>query len=149
MRPAPAVAVSCNGGKAWRALQALLPAIAAAALTAFTLLHLELAAWPAWLLVAAAVGLLAWRLARLHQQLLRWDGQVWSVDGTPGALAVMIDIGPALLLRLRPEPRGAVRWIAVTQAEAASAWHALRAAVYSRPPKPTAPRVRPPERTAD
>ena len=149
MRPAPAVAVSCSGGSGWRALQAVLPALAAAALTAFTLLHLERPAWPAWLLAAAATGLLAWRLSRPRQQLLRWDGQLWSVDGTPGRLAVMIDIGPALLLRLRPETRGPARWIAVTQSEAASAWHALRAAVYSRPPKPTAPRVRPPERTAD
>jgi len=148
MRPAPAVSVTCCGGIGWRAAQALLPAMATAAISAFALLHLELAAWPAGPL-ATSVGLLAWRLARLHPQLLLWDGQTWFVDGTPGHLAVMIDIGPVLLLRLRPSPRGAARWIAVTRAEAASAWHALRAAVYSRPPKPTAPRVRPPERTAD
>jgi len=148
MRPAPAVSVTCCGGTGWRAAQALLPALATAAASAFVLLHLELAAWPAGLL-AAAIGLLAWRLVRPRAHLLRWDGQTWSVDGTPGHLAVMIDIGPVLLLRLRPSPRGAARWIAVTRAEAASAWHALRAAVYSRPPKPTAPRVRPPERTAD
>jgi hypothetical protein len=148
MRPAPAVSVTCCGGAGWRALQALLPALAAASISAFALLHLERAVWPAGPL-AAAVGLLAWRLALPRAQLLRWDGQTWSVDGTAGHLAVMIDIGPALLLCLRPSPRGAARWIAVTRAEAASAWHALRAAVYSRPPKPIAPRVRPPERTAD
>jgi len=148
MRPAPAVAVSCSGGATWRVVQAALPALAAGAVAALVLLHLERAAWPAGF-VAACAGVAAWRAARPRPQALRWDGQVWSVDGTPGQLAVMIDIGPALLLRLKPVPRGAARWIAVTRSEAGPAWHPLRAAVYSRPPKPTAPRVHPPERTAD
>jgi hypothetical protein len=145
MRPAPAVAVTGNGGAGWRALRAGLPALAAAVLVAFVLLHLQLPAWPA-VPAGVAVGLFAWRAARPRPLALRWDGQVWTADGVAGRLAVMIDLGPALLLRLRPEPHAATRWIAVTQNEAGSAWHALRAALYSRPSKTNAPRVLPTER---
>ena len=145
MRPAPAVTVSCSGGAGWRAVQAALPALAAAAIAAFALLHLELAAWPAGP-VAAAVALGAWQLARPRPQTLRWDGQLWTLDGVAGRLAVMIDIGPALLLRLRPDGRRAARWVAVTRNEAGSEWHALRAALYSRPSETNAPRVLPTER---
>jgi len=148
MRPAPPVSVSSSGGTVWRALRALLPALAAAAAAAFVLLHLDEPAWPVAPL-AAAIGWLAWQQARPRVQLLCWDGQTWTVDGVAGHLAVMIDMGPALLLRLRPVPRGRDCWVAVTRAEAASNWHGLRAAVYSRPPTPTAPRVQPPERTTD
>lgn len=78
-------------------------------------------------------------------QSLRWDGQVWSVDRAPGRLAVNIDISPALVLRLRPET-GAARWLAVTRSQAGGAWHALRAALYSRRSKTNASRVLPTER---
>ena len=145
MRPAPAVAVTCSGGIGWRVVRTLLPSAAAAAITAFGLLHLEWPAWPAAPL-AAAVALLACRFALPHPETLRWDGQIWSADGVAGRLAVMIDLGPALLLRLRPDAPGAARWIAVTQGEAGSAWHALRAALYSRPSKTNTPRVVPTER---
>ena len=144
MRPAPAVTVTCSGGSGWRAVRAVLPALAAAALTAFVLLHLELPVWPAGF-TGLVTAMAAWRLARPRAQTLRWDGQAWTDDGTPGGLALMIDVGPALLLRLRPGA-GAARWIAVTQGEAGSAWHSLRAALYSRPSKTNAPRVLPTER---
>jgi len=147
MRPAPAVAVRCGGGAGWRGLQALLFALAAGAFSAFILLHVELPAWPA-LLSALAAGGLAWRLALEAPHELRWDGQTWAIDTTPGQLAVMLDLGPALLLRLRPAARGRARWLSVTRREAGAAWHPLRAALYSRPPHTSAPRVRPSERPA-
>ena len=145
MRPAPAVAVTSSGGIAWRALQTVFPALAAASVTAFALLHLQLPTWPVWP-AAAIVALGAWRLARPRPQALRWDGQVWTLDGASGRLAVMIDLGPALLLRLQPEGRTAARWVAVTRNEAGGAWHSLRAALYSRPSKTNTPRVLPTER---
>lgn len=147
MRPAPAVAVRCNGGPWWRALQAAVQGLATAVFAAFVLLHLERMAWPA-VLAGLAVVAVAWRWADTSPHELRWDGQVWTIDGTGGSLAVMIDIGPVLLLRLRPAGGGRARWVAVTRREAGSARHPLRAALYSRPPETTAPRVRPPERTA-
>ncbi len=147
MRPAPAVAVRCGGAAQWRALQALLHALAAASLAAFVLLHLEQPAWPALVVALVAAGA-AWHLLQEAPRELRWDGQVWSLDAAPGQLGVMIDLGPALLLRLRPTARGGARWLAVTRREAGAAWHPLRAALYSRPPETSTPRVRPSERPA-
>jgi hypothetical protein len=79
---------------------------------------------------------------------LRWDGQTWSADETRGRLQLMLDLGPALLLRFQAESGAPSRWVAVTAFEAAGAWHALRAAVYSRPPEAT-PRVPRADRAAD
>jgi hypothetical protein len=147
MRPAPAVAVRGSGGLGWRLVQTLLPALAAAAVTAWLLMRFERSAWPA-AVAAALAGATCWVLAQPRAVALVWDGKQWSADGAAGTLAVMVDIGPALLLRLQPVAGGAARWAAITAAEAGPAWHALRAAVYSRPPK-TSPRVLPPERAAD
>ena len=63
-------------------------------------------------------------------------------------LAVALDLGPFMLIRLRPAGARRHDWWAVTAAEAGAAWPALRAALYSRPPE-TTPRGRPPERAAD
>jgi len=147
MRPAPPVAVLCTGGRRWRALQAALPALAAAALTAWGLQHAEHASLLPALAVSATIAALAWRLAAPRPVPLAWDGQQWTADGVPGQLAVMIDIGPALLLRLRPQGGGAL-WLPLTAREAGAAWPALRGAVYSRPPDTTS-RVLLPERAAD
>jgi hypothetical protein len=85
---------------------------------------------------------LSWRLAAPTTVDLVWDGQRWTADGEPGQLDVMLDVGPALLLRLRPEAGGRPRWMAVTAAEAGPAMHSLRVAAYHRPPalpRPEAP----------
>ena len=148
MRAAPPVSVVCDGGRGWRLFQAGLPALAAAALTAWGLQHAELPALLPALAVSAAVAALAWRRAGQPPVQVSWDGRRWTADGVAGRLGVMIDIGPALLLRLQPEAGGAVRWLPVTAGEAGSAWPALRGAVYSRPPETTS-RVLLPERAAD
>ncbi len=152
MRAPPAVAVRCTGGWPWRLPNVVLPALAAAVAAAWTLLHFEAAVAPA-AAPAAAVLLLAWRLSRPRQRLLQWDGQRWTVDGLPGRLQLMIDLGPFLLLRLLRLQRedaacGRGPWLAVTATEAGAAWHALRAAVYSRAPETPADAARP-ERAAD
>jgi hypothetical protein len=151
MRAAPPVGLCCDGGLAWRALQSVLPGLAAAVMTGWIGAH---AGWPVarWLplalLTGTAAGLLAWRLARPRQTELRWDGQAWSADGTKGRLDVMLDLGGWLLVRLRPRSPGAVRWVAVSAAEAGGQLHALRAALYSRPSE-AAPHVRVPGQTPD
>jgi hypothetical protein len=146
MRAAPAVTVHGTGGWPWRGLRTALPAASAGVLAYWLLQRAEHEGWPA-IVVAVGVALAAWWRARPRAVALVWDGQRWTADGAAGALQVMIDIGPVLLLRLLPE-RGAARWIAVTATEAGPAWHGLRAAVYSRPTPGTA-RARSPERVAD
>jgi hypothetical protein len=64
--------------------------------------------------------------------LVAWDGQAWQVDGLGGRLAVMIDLGPWLLLRLQPPTAGRPVWVAVAAVAPTGAWHALRAALYCR-----------------
>ena len=113
-----------------------MPALAAAAVAAWMLGHLQRPAWPA-LLVALPVAALAWRQARPEAVTLAWDGQHWRANGCPGSLDLMIDLGPWMLLRLQPdEPARRAIWIPVSAADAGAAQHALRAAVYSRSSKP-------------
>ncbi len=146
MRAPPAVAVRCTGGWPWRGLNLLLPTLAAAVAAVWVLQQLELSVVPAVGVGAVALAL-AWRLSRPVERLLQWDGQRWTADGVPGRLQLMFDLGPFLLLRLHPE-QGRGPWVPVTAAEAGAAWHALRAAVYSRPPETPAGGVAA-ERTAD
>jgi hypothetical protein len=157
MRAAPAVSVRCQGGGVWRALRAGLPAVAIGTLALWLGQHFERsdsawgAAWsvhpswarePIWIAAALAlvVAILCWGLARPVAREVRWDGQRWMVDRRAGRLALMIDLGPWLLLRWRPEAGAGLkrRWLAVSSREAGTAWHPLRAALYSRAP-PTAP----------
>lgn len=150
MRVPPAVAVRCTGGLAWRWLNAGLPTLAAGVLAVWALQQFD--APPAGVVtvaavVAAVVLLLAWRLSRPRDRLLQWDGQRWTADGVPGRLQLMLDLGSFLLLRLHPE-HGRGPWLAVTASEAGAGWHALRAAVYSRPSETPAGAARP-ERSAD
>jgi hypothetical protein len=86
---------------------------------------------PGWAAVLAlAIAALSWRLAATRPLDLVWDGQRWMSDGVPGRLDVMLDVGSALLLRLRPDSGRQPRWLAVTAAEAGPAWHGLRVAAY-------------------
>jgi hypothetical protein len=150
MRAAPAVAVRCSGGPFWCASHIGLPALAAASVAGWaTLLASGNAAGAliSSLLAATVAGCLALRLWRPQAAQLQWDGQRWAADGAPGRLQLMMDLGSLLVLRLHLDAAGE-RWLAVSAAEAGPAWPALRAAVYSRPPRAT-PRALAPERVAD
>jgi hypothetical protein len=136
VRAAPPVSVQGTGGLPWRMLRAGLPALAAGALAAWGLGHAGMPAAPALAVVGAVAGIAGWRL-RPRPALVAWDGQRWAVDGVTGTLAVMIDVGAGLLLRLQPDaPRRPPRWVAVGTREAGAAMHALRAAAYARVPAP-------------
>jgi hypothetical protein len=141
VRSAPAVSVRCAGGRVWRLARVLLPAVAAGATAAWGLGHAGWSALPA-LGAALAAAMLAWRRTLPAPVALSWDGQCWAADGAPGHLDVMIDLGPWLLLRLRPQPSGSSRWIALTAREAGATLHALRAALYGHPPGVN-PKLRP------
>jgi len=134
MRAAPPVSLRCSGGRWWRGLQTALPTLAAAACGVWALQWTQQA--PGWAAVpAVVVALLSWRQAAPAPVDLAWDGQLWTADGQPGQLDVMLDVGGALLLCLRPDPPSGRRrrWIAVSAAEAGPAMHGLRVAVYHRP----------------
>ncbi|WP_309638588.1 hypothetical protein [Methylibium sp.] len=95
---------------------------------------LSVTAHAAWLVYAA------WRRPAL---VLRWDGLKWWLGPTggeprPGAVAIALDLGGAMLLRFRAAPRTRRRhastWLPVERAWLPAEWHALRCAVYSPPP---------------
>jgi hypothetical protein len=151
MRAAPAVAVQGRGGPLWAALSVGLPACAAAALAAWLAAHADAGGTGTVAAAAVAAGAVLLRQGRRWRASpcasLQWDGQRWTVDGTPGTLQLTLDLGLVLVLRLHAEG-GGTRWLAVGAGEAGAAWHALRCAVYSRPPRAT-PRVLSPERSPD
>ena len=142
MRAAPPVSVEAAGGRAWRVVCTLVPALAAAAALAWALGHAAPQISAGVFAIAAAsvalvVAVLAWRRHSPHSVSLRWDGQCWAADGSAGRLDVAMDLGAWLLLRLHPADGARPRWIAVSATEAGLALHGLRAALYSRPPAAT------------
>ena len=142
-RHAPPVAVTCSGGGAWRAVQLLLAALAAAVPAAWAALHAGFAepiAAAAAAAAAVAAAWLVWRLTRTQACTLSWNGEHWAADGQAGEVDVMLDLGGWLLLRLRPLA-GRARWLPVPDSQAGPARHGLRAALYSR----TAPGLPAPE----
>lgn len=130
VRSAPPVQVRCHG-VAWHWVQCAFMALAAAALSAWILLHAEWPAWPA-AGVALSAGFLASRALRCGPLVLAWDGRAWLVDAAAGQVDVMLDMGGAMLLRFRPLSTSPRHWIALTRRETGAAEHALRVALYAR-----------------
>ena len=145
------MSVGCTGGLLWRGLLWLLPAVAATAFVYWA--GLRAGVTSAWLLPVAlsagAVAALAASRSLPAGQQLGWDGAQWTCDGNAVHPQVLIDIGPWLLIRLWPGPgvssaapiAAALHarnraWLAVSVGDAGPAWHALRAALYSRPSAP-------------
>ncbi len=88
--------------------------------------------------VAAAA--FAWRLLTRRSDAtgaLVWDGSAWQwapEHGVPwpGRVQVMIDLGPWLLLHVRPtSPTGRGVWLAASRLAAAGQWPAWRAALFA------------------
>ena len=141
MRQPPPVGVTCSGGGAWRIAQSTLAALAALVFVAWGVLLLDAA--PAIALAAAALGGAVaggavWRLSPPHPVTLQWDGAVWSADGRPGGVTVMLDLGAWMLVRFRAQPGGPVHWLPLPDREVGAARHALRAALFS-PAAPARP----------
>lgn len=144
MRAAPPVAVRCCGGRAWRAVQALLPALAALACGAWLCTLSEVPVWYATPAVAGA-GWAGWRWPATRPVRLAWDGSRWLADDCEGVLSVMVDLASWMLLRMHvagTRPSHRPRWIAVSAAEAGPAWHALRVAAHAQAGAPTAAAAR-------
>ena len=132
MSNAPPVSVRSHG-VGWRLLQSVLFALAAAALVAWALLHVERSPWPA-APAALLVGAIAWRLLRAAPVDLAWDGTAWLADGVAGQADLMLDVAGFMLVRWRPVPAGPARWIALSRGDTGAADHGLRVALYARAP---------------
>ena len=143
--------VGCTGGPLWRGVLCLLPAVAATAVVYWAGRHAGVATgWLLPLAILAGFGAAAAASRSLPAgQQLGWDGAQWTCDGRAVHPQVLIDIGPWVLLRLWPAlgapsaaPPAAASlackraWLAVSVGDAGPAWHALRAALYARPPAP-------------
>ena len=101
-------------------------------------------------LAIAGIALALWFGATVSRRAplsLRWDSQRWHLgpadtmghEPWTGELNVVIDLGPWMLLRFRPDAQSspdAVRWLPVQRRGFESQWHTLRCAVYS--PRPAA-----------
>lgn len=149
MRASPPCEISLGRAPVWRLAIAAVTLTALASLAAWAALAPQGASTVVRLALAlggvAIVGL-AMMLARVDSGRLVWDGARWNLATSRagrsvtaiGDLAVAIDLGSFLLLRLVAESgsRPAVRWLAVERLGREHVWHAFRCAVYS--PRPAA-----------
>jgi hypothetical protein len=146
VRTPPPVSVVAHPDPAWRAFCVFVPALTVCAVVAWFLAHWQLPGALALLGLPVLVAVL-WRIEPANGCHLVWEGQVWTADGVPGRLEVVFDLGPWMLLRLRPEvpaPTERWRWVPVAMGEVGADFHALRAAAYGgapeKPPDPLAAR---------
>ncbi len=143
MRSAPAVQVVASGAGVWPAVQVALYALTAALVSLWAALRLgggpSVAAGGASI-AALAVAALAVRALRPQPRDLRWDGAQWLLDlQATGAVAVTIDLGPWLLLRIDGPAAQRPTWLAISKRDAGGAWHGLRAALYGARPRAPLP----------
>lgn len=133
MRGAPPVQMACGRDARVPAVVGLLAATAAACLSGWLAWH---AAWPTPFLVLGivAAGLsgaaAGWRLAAAERERrLVWDGRAWALDGRPGEVAVMVDIGDWMLLRV--ESATMKCWLPLSTRRCGAPAHLARAALHA------------------
>ena len=159
MRAPPPVEFACALGHAGRAALSALVGLAAAVLVAWGLPYAAAqwgdppdasALFQGGLAVAVAVMTsgASWLMLRGFdgvERTLRWDGQDWLLafaDGRPdlrGDAALMLDLGPWMLVRFLPYAVGAGAfggfgagtWLPLTLAGDVARWAALRGALWN------------------
>ena len=91
-------------------------------------------------LLATLAAWSSWRLLATVPSRLTGDGQQWLADSEAATLSLQVDLGAAMLFRVRQQgaddalnAQGArSRWLMPTRSEAGTAWHALRVAAHAR-----------------
>ena len=91
-----------------------------------------------WVTAVVVAGFwLASRRAANCERTLRWDGQDWVLAGAAagrpdqrGDAALMLDLGPWMLVRFRPRD-GAATWLPLTLAGDLARWAAFRGALWN------------------
>jgi hypothetical protein len=162
MRAPSPVQVTCTAGRYWGAAPAVLAAASVAVSVAWLLPHLAFG-WGGWLpdplpvlaahpavqaglalwagAMAGAGAWLAGRAARTRERTLRWDGQDWILPGERpgepelrGAAALMLDLGPWMLVRFVPHAgvgTGRATWLPLHPGDDLARWAALRSALWT------------------
>lgn len=155
MRAPPPVETACALGRAWCAALAALAGLAAAVPLAWALPYAAQwslspgAPWAAIglppvqggvaLVVAVMTSGTFWLMLRRLDgggRTLRWDGQDWvlAAGGRPdlrGDAALMLDLGPWMLVRFAPAGTRPSTWLALTLGDDAARWAALRGALWN------------------
>jgi hypothetical protein len=151
MRVAPPVQARSCGAGPWQWIQQLLYALSCTVLAFWAgsrLVDGTVWLWLGSLALGVAVAWLAGMALGKERQVLRWDGATWAVEDDshghwPGELAVMLDFGSWLLVRLTPCGLGAsfgsaALWLPFSgQGEGRAVWSAWRVALYAPPPSAT------------
>jgi hypothetical protein len=162
MRAPSPVEITSATGRAWCAALAILVAASVAVPVAWGLPHVAaqwgsrrpdplltllglpavqagLALWAG--AMAGAASWLARRAAPARERTLRWDGQDWILPGARagepeqrGAAALMLDLGPWMLVRFLPHAGagfGQATWLPLHLAGDLARWAALRGALWT------------------
>jgi hypothetical protein len=135
-RHAPAFEIQLSPDPGLGVAAAVLGAASGVALVAAVAMQWGFGLGP-WLASSALLGCamagLGWRLTRCAPQTLRWDGQAWWLDEAAQGVAVAMDLGGWLLLRLTPTGGGWLwpRYLALSRAHCGAQWSGLRATLYS------------------
>lgn len=134
MRGAPPVQVALGAERRWQGAVAGLNALAAATITGWLVLHAGAVARDAAIVALLAAGVagtasLKWRPK--PGRTLAWDGQRWMLDGAPGKVDVMLDLGAWLLLRFQREAPSSVAWLPVSLDARALQATPFRVALYA------------------
>lgn len=135
MRAAPPVQMACGRGGRWRHAVGVLAATAALALGLWVTGWLGRSPGVVGLVVVLAVvaGVaVSWQLGGLDDPgWLIWDGRAWTLQGQPGQVAVMIDLGSWLLLRFRVQGDAGWRWLPLHVRDCGAPAHLCRAALLA------------------
>ena len=152
MRASPAFQVSLRHFGVWRLSVLVWVLVASSSALAWCASGSERKAAGVWLLALAVTVLMAWAAiaaTRSPAMSLRWDTQTWrlgpvaSLGEEPwsGQLAVLIDVGPWMLLRFSRDDgsrwsslSSAQHWLAVQRGGLPCSWHSFRCAVLSSRP---------------
>jgi hypothetical protein len=139
MRGAPPVHLACGRDTPWRLWVRGLSAVTATTLAVWLGGALELPGAVTAMLAGGAGGS-AWLVASpwagpLSVRQLAWDGQRWTLQGLPGDVDVMFDLGAWVLLRFRAS--GTTRWLAVTLGRCGAPTTLCRAALMAHAGRPS------------
>ena len=166
-RAAPPVTVALTDLRLWRVFAVVVSVLSIGATAAWLVTWRDATftdgvIWPS--VVAGfsilLVAVLLWRHLQSGPVQLRWDGQCWhwqesgrrsraAQEVKTGQVRVAMDLGPWLLLELRPQGRAipVSRWVPATRRGVGAQWHALRCALYSPPVVPRAAKKPAPQPT--